>query len=247
MRPRICKHNVSGSVCACGLAHAPFVRPLRCRDDREEGAPLAVASLLEGGPGGEGTPPASPAPTLLAERIAAAKLRASPVRRPRPPPPPPPQAAAGEPHVEARLLRVVGCQMLTEAGEGNSRGRRFKVVMHPASAPGEAGSRRASPRLAACQTHGPPETPTASRCAYLAADGPGSAWTTLSPDGGGGQGSAVLRLLPDAPRGTLLVSLVRGAQQLAAGTVQVAELHKVRRAARAARAAVAVVAKHAMR
>lgn len=50
-------------------------------------------------------------------------------------------------------------------------------------------------------------------------------WTRVTPSGAT-EASGVLRLLPDAPRGTVLVELYSNDKQVAAGTVQAAELQR---------------------
>ena len=59
-----------------------------------------------------------------------------------------------------------------------------------------------------------------------AGEDPSSAWATLTPNGGVDGGGA-LRLYADGPRGNVQLKLLRGTQELATGTVQVAEFHKV--------------------
>ena len=106
------------------------------------------------------------------------------------------------PIVEATVVRVVGCRMLTSSVSGNNRHsnknnnkssmRTLAVVMHPAGAP----------------------LPEDSR-----------SWTSVNSSGAI-EMTGVLRLLPDAPRGTVLVELYDGDLQVAAGTVQAAELQR---------------------
>lgn len=72
------------------------------------------------------------APTPLTEQLSHIHVHASPLQDDT-------RSVAGDgagPFVEARVLRVVGCQALTEAGDGANRGKRFRVVMHPAGVPG---------------------------------------------------------------------------------------------------------------
>jgi len=117
-----------------------------------------------------------------------------------------PLAATSEesviPVIEASIARVVGCPMLAAAGSGdgtNSRSRSSK-----------SGQRRLKVVMHPAGAPAPKDA---------------RAWTTVLPNGAI-ESSGVLRLLPDAPRGTLVVELYDGKCQVAAGTVQAAELQR---------------------
>lgn len=104
------------------------------------------------------------------------------------------------PVIEASIVRVVGCPMLAGSGggDGNNRSR----------------SKSNQRRLAVVMHPAGAPAPKDSR-----------AWTSILPNGAI-EGSGVLRLHPDAPRGTVLVELYAGERQVAAGTVQAAELQR---------------------
>ncbi|KAG7673441.1 hypothetical protein Ndes2526B_g03113 [Nannochloris sp. 'desiccata'] len=105
------------------------------------------------------------------------------------------------PIIEASIVRVVGCPMLAAGGggDGNNRSRSSK----------------------SCQRH----LTVVMHPAGAPAPKDARAWTSVLPNGAI-EGSGVLRLLPDAPRGTVLVELYDGKCQVAAGTVQAAELQR---------------------
>jgi hypothetical protein len=108
------------------------------------------------------------------------------------------------PVIEASIVRVVGCPMLASANGGGGNG-------------GDGSRSRSSNstrRLAVVMHPTGAPAPKDPR-----------AWTSVLPNGAI-EGSGVLRLLPDAPRGTVLVELYDGERQIAAGTVQAAELQR---------------------
>jgi len=111
-------------------------------DDREDGAGLGAqhAAYAPKADVLAGSPARRRQLISLSERMAEAKLKASPVRAAQQSHARlAPQESAG-PFVEARVLRVVGCGHLAEAGTGPNRGRRFRVVMCAVNSAGEQAS-----------------------------------------------------------------------------------------------------------
>jgi hypothetical protein len=104
------------------------------------------------------------------------------------------------PVIEASITRVVGCPMLAAIGStNNSRSRSSK-----------SGQRRFTVVMHPAGSPAPKDA---------------RAWTTVLPNGAT-EDSGVLRLLPDSPRGTVLVAVYADNCQVAAGTVQAAELQR---------------------